>query len=138
MLLAVLKMGVILAIVTLCAAAKICGNLVFVRLAHPRGSDDQDVLRFLDEVPRREVDDLGLGDHGIEGPLEVLQSLGALERCSAHAQVELFRLAALDLVAAESKQKLGVAEVALDGVRRGPGARSRGSGRRCKNAYLTR
>lgn len=89
-----------------------------VRLADAGRPDDQDILLLVDEVARRQVDDLGLGHLWIERPVEVLEVLGALETGPPHPQIELLGFPALDFVRAEAQQELGVAEVVIDGLLR--------------------
>ena len=97
------------------AAGAFADGLGEVGLADAAGADQQRVLFLLDEVASGEVDDLGLGDLGVEGPVEVLEALAGLEARAAQAQLELLGLAALDLVAAQAEEELGVAEVVVDG-----------------------
>ena len=46
-----------------------------VALAHARGADQEQVLVLGDEACRSQLHDLGLGELGIEGPVEVLELL---------------------------------------------------------------
>jgi hypothetical protein len=88
-----------------------------VALADARRSDEQDVLALGDEGARGEVDDLRLRDARVEVEVEVLEGLRVLEVGAAKPEVELLGLAALDLVVQQPVQKLGEAEVVVDGLR---------------------
>ena len=92
------------------SAGAFANRLRDVALADSGRADEQHVLLSLDEVASGEIDDLRFRDLGVEGPVEVLEPLGALEVGATHTQVELFVLPALDLVGAQPEEELAVAE----------------------------
>ena len=70
----------------------------------------------LDEGAGREVDDLRLGDGGVEEEVEVLEGAIALEAGAAEALVELPAVAAFGLVVEQAIEELAVADAVVDGL----------------------
>lgn len=62
------------------------------------GTDQADVLALSDKSAGSEVDDLRLGDLGVEGKIEVLKGLGMLEARPAQTHVELLGISPFGLV----------------------------------------
>src|SRR5262245_33416093 len=99
------------------AATRLVGQgLRDVTLPDPGRPVDQDVLVALDEGARREVEELGLVELGIEAEVEAFQGLGAIEGGAAQAQAELALRAALDLVVEQRGEKLDEGRLLFDGL----------------------
>lgn len=98
-------------------AGAVADGLGDVALAHAGLAHEADVLAPRDEGPRGKVEDLGLGDLGVE--VEVFEPLSVVEAHSAQAHVELLGVTPLDLVGHQAQQELGVRQTVVIGL---PGA----------------
>ncbi len=85
-------------------------------LSDAGGPNHQHVVVALDEGAGREFEDLGLGDRGIEGEVEVLDGLRVLEVRAPDALHELLRLAPLHLVGEQPVEEFREGEVVVDGL----------------------
>ena len=81
-------------------------------------SDETDIFSTGDESAGGKIENLGLWNLGVECKIEVFETLCMIKGRSAHSQLELSGIAALDLVGEEAKQKFGMRKAVLCGLPR--------------------
>ena len=98
------------------AAGAVANGLSQVRLADAGGTDEEHILVAVHEGAGGQIDDLGLGHRGIEDEVEIFECPGVLEGGAANALLELFAVAALDLIAEQTIEKLAIGEAVVGGL----------------------
>ncbi len=70
----------------------------------------------VEEAAGSQIQDLGLGQLGVEGEVEVVEGLARFEGGAREAQLKLLGLAALHLVGQQAVKELGGADVVVSGL----------------------
>ncbi len=97
-------------------AGAVANGLSEVALTHAGRTDQENVGVVVEESAGGHVENLGLGERGVEAEVEVIQGLQAVEGGAAEAELELLAFAPLHLVDKQPVEELDVADVTVSGL----------------------